>query len=260
MYSTLPISLSFFSSAKCVQRKCRCTYVKFHRQTAPTGPGHNPRPNSAHSRLISQPHADDFILGPPPTNGPVISANDPYNHTFNFPHIYSSSEPQLSVSPDTPDFSAKYRAQADLLRREGIGLSPTSGGSVSSAGVVPGLYTDPQATSSWFGWGQQDGSPDLNLSRNGLNMHETAMANRYLLGESRGEVTGVPGSGRLSAGLSLGDVPGYGRPRRESVDFGSDGSSTSRSVPSSAASSNIHLPLDTSSRQQPMTYHVSIKY
>ncbi|KAG7091688.1 hypothetical protein E1B28_010710 [Marasmius oreades] len=29
--------------SKCVQRKCRCTYVKFHRQTAPIGPGHNPR-------------------------------------------------------------------------------------------------------------------------------------------------------------------------------------------------------------------------
>ena len=29
--------------AKCVMRKCRCTYVKFHRQTAPAGPGHNVR-------------------------------------------------------------------------------------------------------------------------------------------------------------------------------------------------------------------------
>lgn len=28
--------------AKCVSRKCRCTYVKFHRQTAPAGPGHPP--------------------------------------------------------------------------------------------------------------------------------------------------------------------------------------------------------------------------
>ncbi|KIM37314.1 hypothetical protein M413DRAFT_277287 [Hebeloma cylindrosporum] len=27
--------------SKCVQRKCRCTYVKFHRQTAPAGPGHH---------------------------------------------------------------------------------------------------------------------------------------------------------------------------------------------------------------------------
>ncbi|KAF6746917.1 hypothetical protein DFP72DRAFT_616973 [Ephemerocybe angulata] len=33
--------------AKCVQRKYRCTYVKFHRQTAPVGPGHNPRPAGA---------------------------------------------------------------------------------------------------------------------------------------------------------------------------------------------------------------------
>lgn len=28
--------------AKCIQRKIRCTFVKFHRQTAPIGPGHNP--------------------------------------------------------------------------------------------------------------------------------------------------------------------------------------------------------------------------
>ena len=30
--------------AKCSQRKYRCTFVKFHRQTAPTGPGHAPPP------------------------------------------------------------------------------------------------------------------------------------------------------------------------------------------------------------------------
>ena len=31
--------------AKCAQRKIRCTYVKFHRQMAPSGPGHhNPQP------------------------------------------------------------------------------------------------------------------------------------------------------------------------------------------------------------------------
>ncbi|PPQ83484.1 hypothetical protein CVT24_005711, partial [Panaeolus cyanescens] len=32
--------------AKCMQRKTRCTFVKFHRQTAPVGPGHNPQSNS----------------------------------------------------------------------------------------------------------------------------------------------------------------------------------------------------------------------
>ena len=38
-------------------------YVKFHRQTAPVGPGHNPRPGSTRSRLPVQRHTDD--LGPP---------------------------------------------------------------------------------------------------------------------------------------------------------------------------------------------------
>lgn len=43
------------SSAKCIQQKIRCTFVKFHRQTAPIGPGHNPIrvPSSVSSQLLS---------------------------------------------------------------------------------------------------------------------------------------------------------------------------------------------------------------
>jgi hypothetical protein len=91
-------------------------------------------------------------------------------------------------------------------------------------------------------------------------MHEAALTNRYLLGESRGQLAGLPDSGGLNADVYAVDMPGYGRPRRLSVDFGSDGSSTSQSVASSAASSNIHLPLDASSHQQQMAYHVGIDH
>ena len=51
----LIVFISFFL-AKCVQRKCRCTYVKFHRQTAPTGPGHHsarPAAAAAHNPTFS---------------------------------------------------------------------------------------------------------------------------------------------------------------------------------------------------------------
>ncbi|KAF9048961.1 hypothetical protein BJ165DRAFT_1402803 [Panaeolus papilionaceus] len=45
-------------TTKCMQRKTRCTFVKFHRQTAPVGPGHNLQ-NSSVASLASS-------LGMPP--------------------------------------------------------------------------------------------------------------------------------------------------------------------------------------------------
>ena len=229
-------------SAKCVQRKCRCTYVKYHRQTAPTGPGHNPRPNSAHSRLTTQPHADDFMLGPPPMSVPSMAVNDSYSHPFNFPHVYPPSDHQISVLPDGADFAAKYRAQAELLRRDGTAVAPSNGS--APPGIVPGLYTDPHASTSWFSWGQ-DGS----AGQASLNMDET---NRYVLDESRGQLPRLSGSGASTETYAS----GMSGSRRASTDFGSDGSSASQSIASSAASSNIHLPLDASARQQQMPYHV----
>ena len=237
--------------AKCVQRKSRCTYIKFHRQTAPTGPGHNLRPTSSHPRLAAQPHANDFILGPPPMSVPSMSPPDPY--TFNFPHIYHpSSDPQFTVLPDAPDFAAKYRAQAEYLRRGG----DTIVSDPLPVGVAPGLYADGQANNSWFGWAH-DGSQDANLSagQNKLNMHDAALNTRYFLGDSRPPLSGVEGPNADMHGSSIAN---YGGLRRESVDFSSDSSSTSQSIPSSATSSNIHLPLDTSSRQQQMAYHVGM--
>ncbi|CAL1715925.1 unnamed protein product [Somion occarium] len=76
--------------SKCVQRKYRCTYVKFHRQTAPQGPGHPPpsalpphHPHAHHhananarnpslpsglgsTSLLGGVRPDDFLLAPPP--------------------------------------------------------------------------------------------------------------------------------------------------------------------------------------------------
>ena len=180
---------------------------------------------------------------------------DQYTHTFNFPHLYSSSDPQLSaVTRDVPDFSAKYRAQAEYLRRSSEAAIVSSNDPAPQGGFVPGLYPDPaQSPTSWFGWGQ-DGLHDPNLSagQSNLNMHDSTLTNdRYFLGDSRGSLPG-------SSGDMHNSMPSYGRLRRESVDFGSDSSSTSHSVPSSTTSSNIHLPLDISSRQQQMAYHVGM--
>ncbi|KAK0470433.1 putative zinc finger/binuclear cluster transcriptional regulator [Desarmillaria tabescens] len=77
--------------SKCVQRKCRCTFVKFHRQTAPVGPGHNPLP-STHL----PPTAQRSYLPPP------VSVSFPTQQQFSFP------PPQMYPS-NLDDYQSKYR-------------------------------------------------------------------------------------------------------------------------------------------------------
>lgn len=143
--------------AKCVSRKCRCTYIKFHRQTAPVGPGHNARqsgPAPAGSMSSSSAFAstagssprlplyqhseDDFILGPAPSS--VTMADTFYNsNTFSFPALYPQGSDLNSIPPDYP---VKYRAQQPELfstGRSGLGT-----------GLTP-LYDPRQGTnSSWL--------------------------------------------------------------------------------------------------------------
>ena len=165
--------------AKCIQRRFRCTFVKFHRQTAPVGPGHTtrtgaessfsnpPSPNSIsapspisrasapssssrapifHLTPHQQQSEDDFILGPPPTVVGTM-ADALYGATpFTFPPLYPSND----LSGDNADYVGKYRAHAELFgsTRSAIPVS-------SSSMVSPNLY-DPRPPSSWLGWGQQD--------------------------------------------------------------------------------------------------------
>jgi hypothetical protein len=73
---------------------------------------------------------------------------------------------------------------------------------------------------------------------------------------SRDEVSFSGASGLLGGSNDLfTPISSYGRSRSGSFDFGSDSSSASQSIPSSAASSSINLPLDVSSRQQQPVYH-----
>ncbi|KAG5727836.1 Zinc finger protein [Termitomyces sp. T112] len=84
--------------AKCCQRKLRCTFVKFHRQTAPVGPGHVP----------PSPSRDDFN---PSLTVPSMAENL-FSDAFMFTPTYLDNTPTESA-----DFSSRYRARADLLRR-----------------------------------------------------------------------------------------------------------------------------------------------
>lgn len=95
-------------TAKCVQRKCRCTYVKFHRQTAPQGPGHPPpsalpphHPHAHHARTSSTSTSasaasssripDDFVLAPPPGTA-NLSAIYSQNQHGHLAHQYTSAD------------------------------------------------------------------------------------------------------------------------------------------------------------------------
>jgi hypothetical protein len=172
--------------AKCVQRKCRCTYVKFHRQTAPVGPGHNTRPAamgsagaaapvaggmSPHldSRMPIYQHADDLLLG---THTVVPSmADNIYSQPYNFPPIYEHSGDPTLVDNSDLAIAAKYRTQPDPYRRMAVSSSTAPG-----AGLIPGLYSDPrqQPTSNWMAW-----ENDPSFTSTTTNHHEGIHGNGF---------------------------------------------------------------------------------
>ena len=170
LFSLFILCIDLANPAKCIQRKYRCTFVKFHRQTAPLGPGHTvrtgtesslsnpPSPNSIsapspssrlhvyHPPQLHQ-SEEDFILGPPPAVVPTM-ADALYGATpFTFPPLYPTND--LSG-----DYGGKYRAHADLFASTRSGI-PASSSTMGSGTLSPNLY-DPRAPSSWLGWGQQD--------------------------------------------------------------------------------------------------------
>ncbi|OSC97873.1 hypothetical protein PYCCODRAFT_1098534 [Trametes coccinea BRFM310] len=142
--------------SKCVQRKCRCTYVKFHRQTAPAGPGHPvppaippTAPGGRHSISLGAPRLpDDFLLAPPPgtmnlsslyATGPVAHGYPLQQQPSVYPQDYTTLPPlAAALAPSQasapgllpqhtrealesdPDLMARYRAQAELLSRAGV--------------------------------------------------------------------------------------------------------------------------------------------
>jgi hypothetical protein len=167
--NTIVLPLTRFPKAKCVSRKCRCTYVKFHRQTAPMGPGHtrptapadvasgSSLPSAGFSneglspRLPLYQHSDDeFVLGPAPGSVPTMAETLYGSNSFTFPPLYPPNT-DLSHISDNLDYGAKYRTQqAEIFGPSRSGLTP--------------LYDPRHGTSTpnppWLGWESQD-SPDV---------------------------------------------------------------------------------------------------
>ncbi|KAG1774534.1 hypothetical protein EV702DRAFT_974710 [Suillus placidus] len=228
--------------SKCVQRKSRCTYVKFHRQTAPSGPGHHvPRPASVSSSLGNgRLSMDDFILAPPPMSVPSMdtsSGDQLYTTPFSFNHVYASSANAvhlpMSLSSDS-DIAGRNRVQAELLRHAG---APMLANLQGSSALVPELYTDHnQPSNHWLEWGEGTNS--------GLTAAQTSQPQFASLDEAFSQNQyGADDLDNFSSEMFTGSFIGLAyRPRRNSVDY-SDGSSASQSIPSSATSSNAHLPL-----------------
>ncbi|KAF8556509.1 hypothetical protein OG21DRAFT_1506440 [Imleria badia] len=238
--------------SKCVSRKCRCTYVKFHRQTAPTGPGHRPpqpqSPSSSTSSLSGSigpsrlpSHLDNFILAPPPSapHASFTGADQMFNTPFTF-NPAALAYPQNWTAADVsqfpfgmasePDIAAKYRAQADLLRRAGPSIL-----SNNSPTMLPGLYGTQHhqsPSSNWYpSWSESRTYPHLDDTK---SFDGIARTHSLTTSEPTSFAPEFYGAGFIGSAY---------RPRRVSLDFSDSSSATSQSVPSSAASSNVHLPL-----------------
>ncbi|KAF8193417.1 hypothetical protein BJ912DRAFT_240778 [Pholiota molesta] len=120
--------------AKCVSRKCRCTFVKFHRQTAPAGPGHSARAPAPASASASSSSAG-------PAGGPLLSSAA----------ALAAGMPMLSSAASTSSgLSSSAAASALGLPPRGgydedflLGPPPASaaGASASGAGAGPPLAT-----------------------------------------------------------------------------------------------------------------------
>ncbi|KZV63596.1 hypothetical protein PENSPDRAFT_202610 [Peniophora sp. CONT] len=220
--------------SKCVHRKCRCTFVKFHRQTAPLGPGHPSRPNDPNAAALAAAAAvangalpgvnalpvlaglpavppgyrltDSFLLAPN-AQAALAAGNQPNplyaNAAFNFGQA-------LNNPTFTEDYAARYRAQ-DLPGQDGRYAAPYPRSEIPAAtrnGVVDFAY-----------------SPE--------NKQNGAYASR----------DDEPQYGSLPSSFEA--QPGYGNPvyaysldhrRPSTADSDVTGSS-------SASSSSVHLPL-----------------
>ena len=166
-----------FFPAKCAQKQLRCTFVKFHRQTAPVGPGHNPRPSSS-QMVYSQ--REDYVLDPALS---VSSVSDNlYYQKLGFSHgtrpsieTQEFSIPNPSLDSDT---GSKYRAQTELVDRGGMTLP-------ANATQMPGqaLFLDPPSLPSWADWSQNQ-LGRFNAVPGDTSIANSSLAARYLLDEN----------------------------------------------------------------------------
>lgn len=114
------------STAKCIARKVRCTFVKFHRQTAPVGPGHPAslaaHPSSSSGSTLEPPSSSSGPSGLPlPSLLPGLALHQPHPAlTANSPHPLRLTHP-VNEHP-APFLYAQQAAAA------GGAYAPASGG------------------------------------------------------------------------------------------------------------------------------------
>ncbi|KLO13025.1 hypothetical protein SCHPADRAFT_915375 [Schizopora paradoxa] len=279
--NTLPCD-GAFPCSKCSARKTPCTFVKFQRQTAPSGPGHkNSNANastnldastSSHSNAganpflaASVPRPDELFLGPPPLTVPSMAGDlfyPPQQHPqFAFPHqqqqawdaqsnhhharslSLSSSSATDSGQDAAPDVVAARLRHAELLR----------------AGLLPGYYGSTQPNADQWAAAGQFGSPAYTAAQ--LSRREKGMSDSFAQYLPPGSTNNSNSSGYgMDAGFNGGGLYSLHsahnhhnnhHPRRGSVDAFSDAEldgldGDAHSEPSqcgSASSSNVHLPL-----------------
>lgn len=240
--------------SKCVHRKARCTYVKFHRQTAPLGPGHPSRPPNDSSTSIGLPSlgplpsgpgpyrlSDPFLLPAPtgltPTAISQSTTNPLYaNHQFSFPPPLAAPAPAYD---NAYEYSARYRAQAELLSRTGV--IPQD-----RVPPLPAIYQDPppppdQGTARYAQSYNVRGDPldyPLPPSPTGIDYgYNVDNKSESYPNNMAGFATN--GFDHQPLPYSL-DTQSHQRCESSTSDTGS---TTSRSQPSSATSSSVHLPL-----------------
>ncbi|KAG6855842.1 hypothetical protein H0H87_010122 [Tephrocybe sp. NHM501043] len=112
------IFLTGSPKAKCNNRQIRCTFVKFHRQTAPAGPGHHqltppptslPALSSSTTSNYSHSSASSDTVPVPPLTVPSMADNlfGDYPNLHAFPPHPHSQRPS-SWTPDPPDYANRY--------------------------------------------------------------------------------------------------------------------------------------------------------
>ncbi|KAI0071954.1 hypothetical protein K474DRAFT_478664 [Panus rudis PR-1116 ss-1] len=187
--------------AKCVQRKYRCTYVKFHRQTAPQGPGHPPpnalppnHPHAHHARTGSlsstvgaasgsmlSGRPDDFVLAPPPGTTSLPAMNM-YGSGFGLPGLGATME-----YPGYP------------------GYAPASTSGITRASPTPSLTASTSTRDSL------DDSPDL-MSRYRAQTMNPAAVNLPGIGSLAGYASSTAAPATNHLGLAGPSYPGYQPP------------------------------------------------
>ncbi|TBU37280.1 hypothetical protein BD309DRAFT_984396 [Dichomitus squalens] len=301
--------------SKCVQRKCRCTYVKFHRQTAPAGPGHPvptiPVAGGRHAISLGAPRLpDDFLLAPPPGTmpmGSMYAAPHQYsmaNSSAVYPHDFTSLPPLASAlapsdssipgmlqahreAMESPDAMARMRAQAELLGRAGVMPNGTltlahPAPIADSSAALPGLYAaaasaqgnhydnryDLPQTTQWDGPRQYIQTKDFEAPYGPRSQSHPTVSSYSAAGAAGGEpslqthppttATSSSYDGAAPAYHNSGlppaaqlHQPQHHHSRSDDLssegdfnsDAGSSGTGPSHSIPSSANSSAVHLPL-----------------